>query len=410
MRNIFSLQVLICILFASTAALAPSRVPPVAPLAHPALTSMRAGGHPSVACSAPAHRPNQSPLLCSVLITGTTALTLDERTGRVFVAREDGDVGYVSMFDARNGALLRTVAVGIFPLAIAVDETTGHVFVTNQGEPNIKGSRSVSMLDARTGVVLRTTPVRGDPVNLVVAERAGRVFTIDANDSNVNVLDARTGSVVASDSLTHGPFSALAVAEREQRVFITGMFMQGVVMLNARTGKVLRTVQGAAGPMAVDERRGHVYTGSTRVLDARSGMLLRLHLLRGAMTLAVDEKTRRVIASTGVTVDVSDADSGALQRSTNVDTQPAAAPVLIDHTGHMVVLLNSATDDNGNILGPGYLLVFDGHSGALLRRVTVSSVSSGPLGPSNLMAIDNRTNRLFVLEGRGLDMFDAARL
>ncbi len=346
-----------------------------------------------------------TPRLCAVYITGSTALTLDERTNRVFVARERGDAGYVSVFDARSGALLRTVTVGMVPLSIADDAATGHVFVTNQGEPNIKGSRSVSMLDARTGAVLHTTHVRGDPINLAAA---GHVVTIDANDSNVNVLDAASGRLVASLTLPRPPLT-VAAAAHAGRLFVANNYTTTV--LDARTGRVLRTVPGAAGFMVVDERSGRVYTASGVVLDARSGAPLHLHLAQGGDRMIVDAPRRRVIGITSVSVDISDADSGRLLHrvSISIDNQPASAPVVIERTGHILVLLSSPTDDDGNYVGPGYLLVVDERSGAVVRRMNANG-SMGTYGPSDSIAVDNRTNRVFVLDEHGLDVFDATRL
>src|SRR5438552_473478 len=54
---------------------------------------------------------------------GPTALALDQRTHRVFVANSDDNT--VSVLDADRGTLLRTVAVGRYPDAVAVDARTG---------------------------------------------------------------------------------------------------------------------------------------------------------------------------------------------------------------------------------------------------------------------------------------------
>lgn len=79
-----------------------------------------------------------------------TALAVDERLGRVFVACLDHDnvhglgigAGAVSVLDATSGALLTTLPVGIGPLAVAVDDSTQRVFVLNT-------EGTVSVFDAR---------------------------------------------------------------------------------------------------------------------------------------------------------------------------------------------------------------------------------------------------------------------
>jgi DNA-binding beta-propeller fold protein YncE len=64
---------------------------------------------------------------------------VDERAGRVVVAASvkvrsgPGVAGIVRVLDARSGALVRAVTVGLFPQGVAVDEQTGRAFVTSKG-------------------------------------------------------------------------------------------------------------------------------------------------------------------------------------------------------------------------------------------------------------------------------------
>src|SRR5918911_4395423 len=64
---------------------------------------------------------------------------------------------------------VRTTTVGRVPTAVVVDARTRHVFVANMG------SRTVSMLDAASGTVLATITVVPHPSALAVATTAGRV-------------------------------------------------------------------------------------------------------------------------------------------------------------------------------------------------------------------------------------------
>ena len=309
----------------------------------------------------------------------------------------------IDVLDATSGALLNVVPVGPGSQAVAVDAPAGLVFVANQL------GHSISTLDARTGTVLRTTHIRGDPVSLAVAAPAGRVVAIDANDSNVNVLDAMNGRVVASLTLRGQPLT-VAAAERTGRFFVTDATSGSTTVLDARTGRVLRTVHDTAGPLVVDERHGRIYTGAGDVLDARTGAPLRLHLASGADLLALDEPRRRLVGTTSVSVDISDADSGRVLHSVSVDieTQPMSTPAIIARTGHALMLLSSALDKDSSPITPGYLLVVDDQTGVVVRRINVGIEES--FADYNLVVVDNRTNRVFVIENRSVAVFDAARL
>jgi len=137
-------------------------------------------------------------LLHSTPLPGApAAVAMDARTGHVFVSTQ-GPVtraigvtsvtlrpvgpGRVVVLDARTGALLRMVAVGVAPGALAVDGRSGRVFVANAGPVDRLGNASergtVSVLDARSGVVRRTVTVGLDPDAIAVDERVGRAFVV----------------------------------------------------------------------------------------------------------------------------------------------------------------------------------------------------------------------------------------
>jgi YVTN family beta-propeller protein len=119
------------------------------------------------------------------------ALAVDGRTGRVFVVNM-GD-GTVSVLDARSGAFLRTVTVGANPSAVAVDERSGRLFVALAGATNSDGvfmnAGSVRVLDARSGSILHTVALGPDPTAIAVDETTGRVFVASAGGL-VRVPDA----------------------------------------------------------------------------------------------------------------------------------------------------------------------------------------------------------------------------
>jgi DNA-binding beta-propeller fold protein YncE len=96
------------------------------------------------------------------------------------------------VLDARSGRILRTIPLGLTPTALAVDERTGSVFVLTW-MPVFHGSGMlspavVSVLDARTGAVLRTVPVGLSAAALAVDERTGQAFVSNRHDSTVLVL------------------------------------------------------------------------------------------------------------------------------------------------------------------------------------------------------------------------------
>jgi YVTN family beta-propeller protein len=110
------------------------------------------------------------------------AIAVDERKGRVYVVN-NGD-NSLSMLDAHSGTPLQTVAVGQNPDAVAVDERKGRVYVASEGATDAAGNPvgpgSVAVLDARSGQITRTLAVGVAPSAVAVDERTGDAFVVNA--------------------------------------------------------------------------------------------------------------------------------------------------------------------------------------------------------------------------------------
>jgi YVTN family beta-propeller protein len=224
-----------------------------------------------------------------------SAVAVDERTGRVFVAN-DGERS-VSVLDAYSGTVLRTVRVGFGPIAIATDDREGRVLVANEGVTDSAGhplgDGSVSMLNARGGKVLGTVGVGMSPSTIAVDQQRGRAYVLNrvsANGGVVNgtlsVLDVRRVQLVATITLRASP-SAIAVDARTGHVFVVSetapiagtMSPARVTLLDPANGRASRTttIGGFPQGIAVADRAGWVFVAgggdstSVSVLDARTG-------------------------------------------------------------------------------------------------------------------------------------------
>ena len=174
---------------------------------------------------------------------------------------------------------------------------------------------------------------------------------------------------------------------------------------------MVRTVQVSRSPiaMAVDEPARRVYVSTGNVLDTRTGTLLRLRMpFNEPATLVVNQRTQRIVATAAFMVTTANAGNGSIVHNLTVNTQAASSPVVIAHTGHVVLLLESLVDDKSNVVGPGHMIVLDGRTGMLRQSLRVGNVRS--FGLYDRVAVDNRTNRAFVIENRAVAIFDATRL
>jgi len=255
------------------------------------------------------------------------SVVVDERQGEVFVAKTGG----VSVLDARTGAVIRTIGIGLgVPVTeVAMDGRTEHLFVATEGVdvhglvPITGGTGAVSVVDARDGRVIRTVVVGRAPSAMAVDTRAGRLYVVSTIDRRVDVLDTSTGTIVHRTAIGGVP-QAVAVEGRSGHIFVgTAGFMDkwgrftspsSVVILDARNGTIARVDTLGLSPIwqvVVDERRDRAYVvgNITTVVDTRTGVVLRTLTSQDSVVggmVAVDDATGHLLMVNGGSTTVSD--------------------------------------------------------------------------------------------------------
>jgi YVTN family beta-propeller protein len=288
-------------------------------------------------------------------------VAVDDRTNRAFVTNSADHT--VSVLDAGNGTVLRTVALGDEPDVVAADVRTGRIFVLTDPK------NTVCVLDAVTGALLRTVAVT--TADLAVDDQTGRVFVSGLPYSGVGtvaMLDGRSGSMLHNAIVGGNMAWGVAVDARTRRVFVVNVTNDDVSVVDASSGRVLRTVAVGYLPVAVavDVSTGHVF----------------------------------VTNSGADTVTMLDALTGSIVSTIKVGPNPGRV-VVDERTGHVFVIhsrgkhRNSFTSD-----GPGGTTMLDARSGAVLRSV---AVGGGPLDDVGYVdainvAVDQRRGRVFVID------------
>lgn len=290
---------------------------------------------------------------------GPSSVAVNEQTGRLFVANsgyQDGSGshdGSIAVVDTRSGRVLRRTPTAGTPLFVTIDALTGRGVVTvyNTSAP---GAATVYELDARSGQTLRqTTQYR---TVLASDRRTGHIFL--ARGKDIMMGEAHDGRAARTILRGVDPLSEPGVAmvdEVTNRLFVADYARAQVNVIDTRSGTLVATIPVGAHPLrlAVDTRTARIFVlnqglisgvdrpvgvGSVSVLDARNGAVLHtIPLDVNAVALALDERRGLVLVSTaGLTsipenmpihpgkVYVLDARTGAIRHIRRVGVGPYA--------------------------------------------------------------------------------------
>ncbi|HST29999.1 MAG TPA: hypothetical protein VLK27_04095 [Chthoniobacterales bacterium] len=202
-------------------------------------------------------------------------------------------------------ATLKTTSkidTGESPDAIVYEPRHKEVYVFNH-----RGN-SVTVIDPKDLRVVATIPLDGNPEFAAVDENAGRIYCNIEDKSAVAVIDAAKHEVVANWPLAPGEEpSGIALDAAHHRLF-SGCHNKMMTMLDTESGKVVTTVpicsgtDGAAFDDAMQLAFASCGEGTTTIAKEEAPdkltVVQTLKTERGARTMAIDPKTRRIYLPT----------------------------------------------------------------------------------------------------------------
>lgn len=332
-------------------------------------------------------------------------LLVDEPVGHVFLNYPQVGSGPpgsgwaiptpLTMVDAATGTVVRTLALGVLPRAMAVDQTTGRVFV-------ITGESTLQVLDGHSGAVLHISHLSAFPTAIAVDERTGHAYVANYNAGTISTIDGATGAVTSTAIGPHPDALAVIRDQRGQAAVLVTSYDGQVSVLDPLRGRIIHTVVSGPAPLAVAAtagiggapRRAYVVNcggrGSLSILDGRTGALVHTVPTRAnpaglpwpeAYRVAVDERTRHVFVlnNFGQSVSMLDAATGALLRTV---PSTSGAMALDRRAGHLFV------SDPNNVS----VEMLDTLHGRVVRSILVG-------GAPGTIAVDEHNGRAFVTLG-----------
>src|SRR5881296_3204853 len=190
----------------------------------------------------------------------------------------------LAVLDADSGSLLKTVPLGVLPVAAVVNTEGSVAYVTNLGGPK-PGSRdraarqccdpfaelvrvdprgiaqpgSVTRVDLVTGTVTKVIPVGRHPTGIAWDEKNARLYVANGNSDAVSVIDTRRDAVVRT--LAIAPFretpiglapTAVALSPDATTLFVTLGGANAVAVYGVPGGQLRGLVPTGWYPTTID--------------------------------------------------------------------------------------------------------------------------------------------------------------
>lgn len=223
-------------------------------------------------------------------------IAVDSSARRVYVSHGTE----IKVLDADSGALVGNIAGLKQDHGVAVAAEFGKGFITDGGQGK------VIIFDLKTLKVTGEAKADKDADSIVYDPVSKRVFAMNGDPNSSTVIDAKTGSVVATIPLGGGP--EFAVADGKGTVFVNIEDKNEVVAIDSRTLKIKSRwpVAPAGGPtaLALDHEHRRLFSAGRNpqmlvVLDADSGKVIQsFPISAGVDAAAYDPETGLIFAST----------------------------------------------------------------------------------------------------------------
>jgi YVTN family beta-propeller protein len=217
-------------------------------------------------------------------------------TGKGFISEGVGNS--VTVFDLKTlKPICKLKVSGEKPDAITYDPFSKRIFTSNNK------SADITAIDAETNTVIGTVKLDGAP-EASVSDLAGKIF-VNLEDTNaVNIFDANTREVISRLSVKPCKIpTGLAIDRKNKRLFSAGR-NNLMAVIDIESGMVIKTLPIGGG---VD---GCVYDPVLNLIFCSNGdgtitvikqdspdkyrVLSNIVTVKGAKTIALDERTHRI--------------------------------------------------------------------------------------------------------------------
>lgn len=271
---------------------------------------------------------------------GTDYLTAEPGTGRVFVSRGS----HVMVLDANKGTVLGDIPETPNTHGIALVPRYNHGFTTNRGDS------TVSMFDIKTLALVKKIKIpAGGMDGIMYDDFTDRIIlTNHSKPGTATAVDPNTGAITGEARLEDDSPEG-AASDGKGKLFVNNERKNTIQVIDAKTMTVLASwpLQPCEGPtgIAYDRATDRIFSGcgkTSAVLDAKSGKIVAtIPNGEGVDALGWDPSEKLIYIPAGrdssVTVVHEDAPDKYSVVAT-VTTAPGAKTISVDTVKHVAYL------------------------------------------------------------------------
>jgi YVTN family beta-propeller protein len=289
----------------------------------------------------------------AVGVQGTPlAVAVNPTTGQIYVANNGS--GSVTVIGGAGENVVATIPVGTTPSAIAVDALTNTIYVANSG------SSSVSVISGATNAVIATVTVGTTPSAIAVDPLAGVVYVANSGANNLSVIAEATNTVSATVMAGTNPV-AVAVNPQKHVIYVANKGSGNVTVISGASNTVSATVAAGTNPVSVsvDPLTNQIYVANnasnnvTLIAGATNATTtITDPNATGPVAVAVDSVTGNAYVANSTSNNVTEIATGTNATTTIADPNATApAAVAVDQTTNQIYVANSASANVTAITG-----------------------------------------------------------
>jgi uncharacterized protein (TIGR03437 family) len=325
-----------------------------------------------------------------------TGIAMDQSSGHAYVTDAESDS--LSVMNTATLAAAGTIPLGVQPMGLALDTQGQKLYVANLI------ADSVSVIDAAARKPVANWTGGGYPWSTAIDARLQQVYAVSSADGSVTIFNSADGSIKATLQAGAKGASVVKVNSTTGMVYVSGA--SGVTVIDGANDKIAATLQTGNTPVgiAIDETANRVYVanqkdGTIGVIDGSSNQVIATWPVpsgngaNNVWKLAIDPALRRLYVSIPPQfvgsfsgLQVLDTFTGASVAQLGGAWSSAAEDVAVNTNTHHVLL-----SDSGN----GTVTVIDGASHLILNTLVTGTAALD-------LAVDPTAGLVYVS-----DSFDA---